>query len=255
MLRNVLRQHPALACPEETQFYRQGWPYGTPEYWNFLKHNPTFIKHRAMDGVSEEEFDLIHAQSSSRRVMMTRYMKLFLSRKKPRAKSWFDKSPQNVYGLALLAQDFPDAKFVHIVRNPVDVVSSLKAGKVIKATVLGACNYWNEAVGIVQAMRPALGRRLMEVRYEDLCDRSERTLRSLMRFLDVPQYNFENLNIRHKSYADQPILTVTELMQVRELCQDRAALYQYGLGPNTAELLTTTGLIDLDSGASQPSAT
>ena len=55
---------------------------------------------------------------------------------------WFDKTPQNIYGMLLLSAVYPDAKFVHIVRHPLNVVTSLKAGKVMaKHSLQGGHQY------------------------------------------------------------------------------------------------------------------
>src|SRR6185369_78712 len=58
MLRDVLRGHPNLACPEETHFFRWASPFGTPEYMKSLDA-PVLRKHREMDGITEAEFKAI----------------------------------------------------------------------------------------------------------------------------------------------------------------------------------------------------
>ena len=234
MLRDILRLHPNLACPEETHFYRQCWPFGSNEYWNFFKKSPTFLKHRQMDRISEKKFDRIYLAASSRREFVTRYMKVFVKTNKPDARRWFDKSPQNIYGLALIAQDFPRAKFIHIVRNPVDVVSSLKEGKQMKATVLAACNYLTEAAKIIAGLQPALGDRLFEIRYEDFCAEPQDALRRIFEFLREPVILLDGLPVREKSYAANPVLTPEEISQVQDLCGKRARHYHYVLEPAAA---------------------
>ena len=32
LLRNILREHPKLACPEETHFFRWSWPFRTQRF-------------------------------------------------------------------------------------------------------------------------------------------------------------------------------------------------------------------------------
>ena len=58
---------------------------------------------------------------------------LFLEAQGVSSGRWFDKTPQNIYGLTLLSAVYPEAKFVCIVRHPLNVVASLKRGKVMAA--------------------------------------------------------------------------------------------------------------------------
>ena len=66
---------------------------------------------------------------------------------------WFDKTPQNVFGLLLLGFDYPESRFVHVYRNPLNVVASLKVGKVMKLDdPVAASNYWRESVAIAESL-------------------------------------------------------------------------------------------------------
>ena len=153
MLRNLLRHHPNLACPEETHFYRIAEPFGTKAFLWWVTKNQTLVHHRKIDQVSESEFAELLARSTSRADLYGRYMTTFVKRHKPAARRWFDKTPQNVFGVAIAASEIPDARFVHIVRDPVNVVSSLRIGKVIKVDELeGACSYWNESAAILETL-------------------------------------------------------------------------------------------------------
>ena len=51
LLRDFLRLHPRLACPEETHIFRWGDPFGTHMYERHYKGSQLFRKHREMDGV------------------------------------------------------------------------------------------------------------------------------------------------------------------------------------------------------------
>lgn len=245
MLRNILRLHPNLACPEETHFYRQASPFGSTEYVNFLKYNGTLIRHREMDKINEDEFGKLLSTSSTRRELIVQYMGLFAARNKPQATRWFEKTPQHFYGLPLLANDFPGARFIHIVRDPISVASSLKTatarsqGRVIGASVLEACNYWNEAAGIIRTLKLALGERLFEIRYEDFCADPQGGSSRILEFLDEPFDRIDGLPVREKSYSADPVLTAEEVAQVRNQCREGAAYYHYIIEPAAATVLTT----------------
>ncbi len=63
----------------------------------------------------------------------------------------------------------PNARFLNLVRNPLNVVASLVLGRQVKIPdVHGACNYWNESVQIMTTMEAAYPARILTLRYEDL---------------------------------------------------------------------------------------
>ena len=105
---------------------------------------------------------------------------------------WVDGTPEysfHIYGLRKL---FPQALFVHLVRDVRAVVRSMvnfhrATGIQLVANEEDAYRYWIRTVSAcLQAERaygPAVVRR---IRYEDLIDDPESTMRSLLDFLDEP---------------------------------------------------------------------
>lgn len=236
MLRDALRMHPNLGCPEETHFFRWGEPYGTEALTRVLSGNPVLKKHRAMDGITEDEFAGLLGQCSSRGELYHRYMALYLQRKKPGARRWFDKTPQNIYGALLAASSMPRTKFVHIVREPINVVASLRIGRIVKVDSLtGACNYWNEAVQIVAGLKRAYPARVYELRYEDFVAQPVAQLKMLLDFLGEPfdETWFERLKTRPVDHQDEGVLGEEELATVRKLCSTGRRRYGYE-APNPA---------------------
>jgi hypothetical protein len=230
MLRNVLRLHPQLAAPEETHFYR--WPeaYGTDGSLQVLSRNTTLVRHRAIDGITEEEFAAMLTQALTRRELYVRYMALFLRRSKPEATRWFDKTPQNVYGAAMLAADFPRARFVHIVRNPLDVVLSLRAGAVMKVeSLVGASNYWLESVTNLHTLKKAWPARVLEFRYEEFTADPAAHAERVLRFVGEPPVpGFMDAFVpRPKSYDHASALGAAERAIVRRICGKWASHYGY----------------------------
>lgn len=237
MLRDALRMHPHLACPEETHFFRWGEPFGTEAMSRTLSNNVVLKKHREIDGITEEEFAGLLRQCSSRAELYARYMAMYIQRKKPGATRWFDKTPQNVYGALLAATTMPRSKFVHIVRDPLNVVSSLRIGRIVKVENLtGACNYWNEAVQIVAGLKRAYPARVYELRYEDFTADPHKHLKLLLDFIDEP-YDarwFAALNTREVDHTEEGVLSEKELAVVRELCGAGRRRYGYEQAPAEA---------------------
>lgn len=170
LTRDLLRRVPNFICPEETHFFRWAEPFRTPHSWHPHRNNALFKKHRAMDGVSEEVFETILAQSRTKAELLRRYIAAFAqARGVTGPYRWFDKSPQNIYGTALIAQQLPQARFVFMVRNPLNVVASMMLGRQVKVADLhGAMNYWLEAAAIYATICAAYPTRMICLRYEDL---------------------------------------------------------------------------------------
>lgn len=232
LLRNVLRSHPNLVSPEETHFFRWSEPFGTPQSTKLLSSttNSVLKKHREMDGISEEQFKSILDSSTSRGDLQRKYMHRYIVNNKFDGKRWFDKTPQNIYGASMLAEEFPISKFVHIVRNPINVVSSLRVGKVVKIdNIIGACNYWNEAASIINVLKRAYGKRVYEVKYEDFTSNLLPELEKMLTFLEE-DFNaewFTEFTTAPKEHDHSELFTTEELQQIEKLCGKWGKHYGY----------------------------
>lgn len=196
MLRDLLRSVPGLYCPEETHFYRWGQPYRTPQYRRQYLKNKTLEHHRDLDGIAEEEVVALFERARSRREFTDGYLALYLEKQgAARDARWFDKTPQNVFGLSLMAHDYPDSRFVHIFRNPLNVVASLKVGKVMSLPdPVAAANYWRESVVIAESFRAANPERMLSVPYENLTHRPVTEVDAICDFVGVSTPSSDDLS-------------------------------------------------------------
>ncbi|MDC0362098.1 sulfotransferase [Halioglobus sp.] len=94
-----------------------------------------------------------------------------------------DKSPRNIYKTAIMAKGFPDAKFIHIVRDPRDYALSVR--KAWGKNELRAVFRWIEGVSCFQKATMTGSMGFIEVRYEDLVSDTETTLKRCTEFLDL----------------------------------------------------------------------
>ena len=100
---------------------------------------------------------------------------------------WGDKTPLNsLYRSTLqgLMEVFPDAQFLHIYRDPTDVIYSHLSGGFMR-TVEEAIERWTTVMGNVEWFTRRFPQAVHAVRYEDLTGSPEATVRGVCEFLEV----------------------------------------------------------------------
>jgi hypothetical protein len=106
-----------------------------------------------------------------------------------------DNTPLYVLSIPWLLELFPDAKFVHVVRDPRDVVCSVMSMRFGADDPIVAAMEWQHALGCwLMAERMVAPANRIEIRYEDLCMSSASTLRKLTEWLspEMQRLDLEN---------------------------------------------------------------
>lgn len=99
---------------------------------------------------------------------------------------WGDKTPRYVEHIPLLARLWPDARFVHLVRDGRNVALSYADVPFGPKTVVKAAELWAGRVRMgLEAGRALGGDRYLEIRYEDLVDDAEGEANDLCEFLGL----------------------------------------------------------------------
>jgi hypothetical protein len=108
-----------------------------------------------------------------------------------------DKTPGYLTELTLLAALFPEARFVHLIRDGRDVAMSYSDEFRLPAT--NAIRRWRGQVRNAREDGRALGDgRYREIRYEDLIADPGSTLREICSFIDLP---FSDRMLRYREHA------------------------------------------------------
>ena len=200
LLQRMLDSHPMLTIANDTHFIPRaikgstqgGDPALTPELVQSVRHYHRF--HRL--GLADSAVDrAARGPNTYSEFVSALYRELANSKGKPLAG---EKTPDYVKQLPLLHRLFPQAKIIHIIRDGRDVALSLlewaheKKGpgrfKLWKQNPLATSALWWSRM--VESGRKH-GRHIgpdhyYEVRYEDLVTDSERELRRIADFLDLP---------------------------------------------------------------------
>lgn len=94
-----------------------------------------------------------------------------------------DKTQANIHHLPLLAELFPESKFIHAVRDGRDVALAHTDGTKIEQVAVS----WKRRVTAGREAGKALGPdRYIESRFEDLIEHTETSVRRICDFLDLP---------------------------------------------------------------------
>lgn len=230
ILRDVLRLHPRLECPEETHFFRWTDPYRSPRYRQHYAHSKLFARHREIDGIKNFPFHVTLQKGISRGQMQDWYGREFLKVRGNPDGRWFDKTPQNVYGILLLSEYYPRARFIHLHRNPLNVVASLVEGKVMPPhDLLGAINWWLETMMIMRQYKACNAERVLDVSYEQFTDRAAEVTKSILQFIDEPDsaMPYDKIHVHREKNKYRQVLDDSEVEKVLKMTEAYRPEYGY----------------------------
>ncbi|MFC1747510.1 sulfotransferase [Pseudomonadota bacterium] len=209
LIRLMMHNHPNIAIPYESHFVTD-YSERADEYGSLNEDKN--LRRLINDILSEElltqwdhEFDTdkIIALTKSRTingVFTAIYEDYANGKDKIR---WGDKSDY-LDRMHLINKAFPNARFIHIIRDGRDVANSVLKLPWGPKDVISAAEWWHEHVRLGRAMGAMLSAdRYMEVRYEDLVQDSEGELRKICDFLDE-EYSPEMLNYYKSAKAAIP---------------------------------------------------
>jgi hypothetical protein len=175
LMRVMLHRHPAIACGPESQLL---------ERTQFMAFHQYLIDQwmPIIERMDLDQHDVDHAAATFLDDFFSRFA---AQRGKPR---WGEKTPKNIFRIDYLFRLFPQAKFVHMIRDPRDIHCSVveKARTTTKRwSVITPERTAKRWMSIIQHGRPwrCAEDRYLEVRYEDLTDEPVRTMQGVLNFL------------------------------------------------------------------------
>lgn len=141
---------------------------------------------------------------------------------------WGDKTPRYIESLPLLARLFPEASFIHLVRDGRDVALSYADVPFGPKTIAKAASLWRERVLVgVETGRPLGSERYLELRYESLVSDANEEIKALCEWLgfafdpgmlDYTEKARESMLPRAEKY--NPHLTESPTRRTRDWSRD-----------------------------------
>jgi hypothetical protein len=105
--------------------------------------------------------------------------------KKPAATRWGDKSVRNIHVLPAIARVFPQAQYIHIIRDGRDVVTSFRKHGIISDLTV-ACRHWTSGLAAADDFGSRLNTdHFLQLYYEALVADPETVMRQVCTFLSL----------------------------------------------------------------------
>jgi len=207
LLRVILDRSPGIAIPDETFFipqlaHRHSSPVDPDAFLDDLRRLPRL----AAWGVSAEELAVrLRPDMSVGEALAATFSAYAAKHGKPR---WGDKTPMYMRHLGLIERLFPDAQYVHLIRDGRDAALAfidMPEGVVTRTwahprSPAGFACEWRTEVRRARDLGRRLGlRRYLEIRYEDLVADTEGAVRSNCDFAGLP---FEPAMLEYSGAVD-----------------------------------------------------
>lgn len=197
LLRRLLQASPDIHIPPENwtfegcletfRAHRASLPWRLLADLLLCRH--VVENHRWFEGVPAELRSTIHQLEKQERSLARFYDEVYRYHGRYRDATferWGDKTPINGQKMEALLAVFPNARFVHMLRDGVDVVHSMNTEMVCATSVVSAAKTWTRAVTAAHTFAEQHPDRLLTVRYERMCRSPEEVLREVCTFIDVP---------------------------------------------------------------------
>lgn len=178
LLRRILYNHSTLHIPPETYVLGNGikffsvnrkllWRelvFSTLAQFEYYPEFETFeISLRPL------AWKLIHLPPDKRSLafILDAFYRYHAEQHKIVCQRWGDKTPINTFALDRIYSVFPEAQFIHIIRDGCDVVASYRKAR-IYTNILEAANRWVSAITVAQNFIKSHPENCLEIRYEEL---------------------------------------------------------------------------------------
>jgi hypothetical protein len=206
LIRAMFDSHPDMAVPDESNFiprfgrarerYEQPWGFASAVFLGDLFRQSWFRR----SGMSQEAaWDAFDSRPPADLPAAIREVFAVYAGQHGKRR-YADKTPNYVLHLPLLAELFPEARFVHVIRDGRAVAMSLLDVGFGPRTMAQAALQWRERVALGIAFAREVGpSRCRAVRYEELLEDQAGTVASLCDFVGL---QFDPVMLRYFERAD-----------------------------------------------------
>lgn len=256
LLRTMLNSHPDLAIPRESRFATKA--FGLREFFGDLSNEQNrercvkWIMQRRKSGFANLELD---PEEAAARMMNAPGATIgsiigtpFVMYAEARgAQRWGDKRPAYIRNTGRLFSMFPDAQFVHLVRDPRGSTASMLKVGWYEGSVPNAAELWVRSIEAAVAAKAALrDDQFYELTYEDLLANPESEIKQLTAWLGLDPSGVSDMLNFHKQNdvpaskyhwrVSEPIDPAAATGWTETLDQDALALVEHVAGAHMDRL-------------------
>jgi hypothetical protein len=198
----MLASHPQMTSFSESHFFSNGFRHFRTDnliYWPCAatrENLKVFLKDNDFDLETQVGFN----QKNTIFFRANQWSRLFISYLDNYTESigksgWIEKTPKHLHHIRYIQKNFPDAQFIHILRDGRDAVASIydvanSHTEIWSARTLEGCvEEWNQdmAIGVKWVKKDP--KRHFGIRYEELVEAPEVVLKKVCKFLGL-EWNF-----------------------------------------------------------------
>lgn len=189
LLRLMLDAHPEIAIPSETHFIpelisaREKHGASREQMLELLTSHRRWGDFTIEPGELAERWAQIEPLSGPEAVRA--FFHLYADKQGKHGARWGDKTPGYVKSMREIQDYLPEARFIHLIRDGRDVALSVLKQSWGPQSIEAAAEKWRSRVNRGRSQAPYLGY-YIEVKFEDLVLETERELRRICEFIEVP---------------------------------------------------------------------
>ena len=204
LLRLMLNAHPEVAVPPESRFITEF--HGTPASKSANAFVGALSRHKMF---ATWDLPITAVVAEIGELDEPTYADLVAATFRAYARAhgkttWGDKTPRYVERIDLISGLWPDARFIHLIRDGRDVALSYADVRFGPKTVGRAARLWATRVRAGRAAGRVLPReRYLEVRYEELVEDAAGKIQDICHFLDL---DFDAAMLDHTEKARDSVL-------------------------------------------------
>ena len=196
LLRTLLDAHPRVQIPlENSGMIHLLFKYGKKKKWNQEERRKLLAELLAMKNVRNWELDMDGVRElfqkapdkvSFHELIRLCYFSYNSEFPKEELSCLGDKSPVNSLYSRKLFRAFPDAKFIHLVRDYRANLASMSRQKIFIPSETAILMQWKKSANQIDRLAKKYPERFLLLRYEDLAENPEKSFSGICGFLDIP---------------------------------------------------------------------
>lgn len=205
----LLNGHSAISIPPEThyfeKFYRQGQRRGCltsdsayRAFVHYVLGSPNLAAFHFSDAERTQLFERIASTPTRSHATVLATILSAYAERQGKAR-WGEKTPKHMHALGDIWQTFPTARVVLVLRDPRDVVLSLRQVNWEPGNMIEHLRQWRAAARYAATYAASHADRFMVLRYEDLLNEASAVTERLCRFLGL---RFEPAMLAYYKHAD-----------------------------------------------------